>query len=298
MKVLVGYADDAGSREALAVAAMIAGDDPVVVCTVVPESWGYPSLARVDAEYEAFLRGHAERTLGAARALLGDRPAEYIPFPAGSIAQGLIEAATRHGAELIVLGATRDAALDRFVTGYATEALLHCSPLPVAIAPRGGAAAAPRVSRISVAFSGDPRAAGTVQRAAAVAQAAGLPLRIVTMVVRDRQMYPSPVGYDAENEVANAWRVQADAAQRAVRAGLPAALDVALALGDGPSWAAALASLDWLPGEVLLLGSSPLSAVERVFLGSNAKHILHAAPVPVVVLPRTPAAPPSEEVPA
>ncbi len=291
MKVLVGFVDDAGGREALAVGSMIAGGDALVVCTVVPERWGYPSLARVDAEYEAFLRTHAEQTLQAARTLLGARPADYLPFPAASIAQGLIEAAAREGAELIVLGATRDTALDRLVTGYATEALLHCAPLPVAITPRAGAASAARVSRISVAFSGDPRAAGTVQRAAAVAQAAGLPLRIVTMVVRDRQMYPSPVGYDAEDLVANAGRVQAAEAQRAVREALPPGLAVDCALGDGPSWRDALDSLAWLPGELLLLGSSPLSAVERVFLGSNAKHILHAAPVPVVVLPRTPAVP-------
>ena len=63
MKVLVGFVDDAGGREALAVGSMIAGGDTLVVCTVVPERWGYPSLARVDAEYEAFLRTHAEQTL-------------------------------------------------------------------------------------------------------------------------------------------------------------------------------------------------------------------------------------------
>lgn len=286
MKVLVGFSDDAGSRDALGVAAMLAGRDALTVCTVTPESWGYPSMARVDGEYAAFLESHARRSLDAAREVLGAREAEYLHQGAASVAQGLIDAAQARDAAMIVLGPTRDLGLERFVTGYATEALLHCSPLPVVITPRGRPAA-DRLERISVAFSGDPRATATVQRAGALARAEGVPLRIVTMVVRDQQMYPSNVGYDAENIVSNQWRVQAAEAQAAVREFLPADAAVTSALGDGASWAEALASLDWLPGEVLLLGSSPLSLVERVFLGSNAKRIMQAAEVPVVVVPRS-----------
>lgn len=287
MKVLAGYTDDAGSRAALGVAAMLAGRDALTVCTVTPESWGYPSLARVDAEYAQFLQQRAQDNLAAARSVLGAREAQYVHQSSGSVTQGLIDAAAAHGAQALVLGAAREPGLERFVTGSATEALLHCSPLPVVIAPRDGVAAGARLDRVSVAFSGDPRAAATVQRAAALAAAEGVPLRIVTMVVRDQQMYPSTVGYDAENIVANQWRVQAAEAQAAVREALPANVDASTALGDGMTWPDALASLDWRPGEVLLLGSSPLSLVERVFLGSNAKRIMQAASVPVVVVPRS-----------
>lgn len=285
MKTLVGFRDDEASRDALGVAAMIAGRDALAVCTVTPESWGYPSMARVDGEYAAFLHDLAQRTLAAAREHLGPVPAQVVHQAHPSVASGLLEAAQAFGAEAIVLGATREPALERLITGSATDALLHCSPLPVVIAPRQARGAA-AVERLSVAYSGDPRAAGTVRRAAAMAQAQRVPLRIVTMVVRDHQMFPSTAGYDAERLVESQWRDQAGQAQRRIAATLPADLDVSLALGDGPSWAAALASLDWLDGEVLVLGSSTLSLVERVFLGSNARRIMQAASVPVMVVPR------------
>jgi nucleotide-binding universal stress UspA family protein len=220
-------------------------------------------------------------------AQLGRRgPVEFKHQRSGSVTHGLLEATAQLGAAIIVLGESREPSLERLVTGYVTDELLHCSPVPVAVAPRGWPPAA-RVPRVSVAYSGDPRAAGTVHRAAAKAQALGLPLRIATMVVRDLQMYPSPVGYDAENLVANQWREQATAAQRDVCTTLPAGQRIECAIGDGATWADALASLGWLPGEVLVLGSSHLSLVERVFLGSNAKRIMRASTVPVIVVPRS-----------
>src|ERR687891_707816 len=47
----------------------------------------------------------------------------------------------------------------------------------------------------------------------------------------------------------------------------------------------ALHSLPWEEGEVLVVGSSRLGPVARVFLGSNSTKILRSSPVPVVVIP-------------
>ncbi len=46
-------------------------------------------------------------------------------------------------------------------------------------------------------------------------------LRLMTFVVRDRQMYPTGAGYDAENLVANQWRAQATEGQSQIIAALP-----------------------------------------------------------------------------
>lgn len=291
MKCLVGFAGDAASGQALHTAGLLAGADPLVVCTVTPAGWGHPSMARVDAEYEGFLQAHAAQLLQAARAQAGAQPARFIHRPAVSVAQGLLDAAADEGAELLVIGRGREAAIAG-LSSDVTDALLHCAPLPVALpaAPAGVPGGDARLSRISVAFAGDARSGSTVRRAAAMAAAHGLPLRIVTLVVRNRQMYPSTVGCHAENEVADQWREQAAAAQQAVREALMQEVPgttVRCALGDGPSWYDALLSLGWLEGEVLVLGSSPLSMIERVFVGSNARRILRDAPVPVIVLPRS-----------
>ena len=47
-----------------------------------------------------------------------------------------------------------------------------------------------------------------------------------------------------------------------------------------------MTSIDWLPGEVLVLGSSTAGPLTRVFLGSRATKLIRHSPVPVLVVPR------------
>jgi nucleotide-binding universal stress UspA family protein len=55
---------------------------------------------------------------------------------------------------------------------------------------------------------------------------------------------------------------------------------------DGRDWEHALDSLPWEDGEILVIGSSRLAPVARIFLGSNATKIIRSSPVPVLVIPR------------
>jgi nucleotide-binding universal stress UspA family protein len=115
----------------------------------------------------------------------------------------------------------------------------------------------------------------------------GVPLRLATLVVRDRQMYPSQVGYDAERLVIEQWRQQALEAQREALAMLPdGGVGVESGVFSGRDWEDALDSLPWEEGEVLVVGSSRLGPVARVFLGSNSVKIVRSSPVPVLVIPR------------
>ena len=54
----------------------------------------------------------------------------------------------------------------------------------------------------------------------------------------------------------------------------------------GHDWEDALDSLGWEEAELLVIGSSRLGPVARVFLGSNSAKIVRSSPVPVVVVPR------------
>jgi nucleotide-binding universal stress UspA family protein len=47
-----------------------------------------------------------------------------------------------------------------------------------------------------------------------------------------------------------------------------------------------VAAAGWSDGDLLVVGSSRLGPLARVFLGSTATRIVRAAPVPVVVVPR------------
>ena len=112
-----------------------------------------------------------------------------------------------------------------------------------------------------------------------------MPLRLLTFVVRDRQMYPTGAGYRAEDIVANQLRRQATSGQKALVAALPPKPPTTTAIADGKTWKAAFGSVPWKDGEIVAVGSSNLGPLLRVFLGSNAAKILHYATVPCLVLP-------------
>ena len=287
MKILVGLSADQGGQEALALGAVLARscNASLVACTVTPDTWGYPSPARVDGEYGGFLARHTATLQAEAKATLpADVTAEFLAISAASAREGLIKAASDLGADCLVLGSAREAPLGRFGEGGVTTELLRSAHLPVMVAPHGYAAGPEtRIRRLSAAYSGSSSAPEIVSRSAALAREYAVPLRLVTFVVRDKQMYPTGAGYDAEQFVSNVLREKARDAQATLLAGQDG---LSAEIADGPTWKAAFESLDWLDGEALVLGSSKLGPLLRVFLGSNARKIVHNSPVPCLILPR------------
>ena len=279
-----------GGRDALGLGRMLArtGDVTLTVCVVVPQTWDYPSPARVDAEYAAFLKQYAEDAIAEAREFLGDEvSAEYTSTSASSASEGLIATATEKGAALIALGSARHGPLGRFTVGGIANEMLHVSPVPVALAPRGyRPSSGARLHRVTCAFSGSTQSQSAFDAGVQLSSRHGVPLRLITFVVRDRQMYPSQVGYDAERLVAEQWRAQALEAQEKALATLQDHVAVEAGIVEGRDWEDALDSLPWEDGEVLVVGSSRLGPVARVFLGSSSTKIIRSSPVPVVVIPR------------
>jgi nucleotide-binding universal stress UspA family protein len=290
MNYLVGLTADRGGRDALALGRMLArtGDVTLTVCIVLPEVWGHPSLARVDAEYAAFLKQYAEDTIAEAREFVGDAvQAEYVSTSARTATEGLITTASEKDAVLVVLGSARHGPFGRFAVGSVTNEMLHTAPVPVVLTPRGYSPASDaRLRRVTCAFAGSTRSRTAFDAAVQLSKRHGLPLRLTTLVVRDRQMYPSQVGYSAERLVAEQWRAQAEEAQNRALATLPEDVPVEANVISGRNWEEALDSLPWEESEVLVVGSSRLGPVKRVFLGSNSTKIVRSSPVPVVLIPR------------
>jgi nucleotide-binding universal stress UspA family protein len=265
-----------------------AGDD-LLVAAVVPTSWP-PSPARVDAEYRQAVNRAAEDALAGARERLPeDIPVTTVVHDARSTPAGLLELAEQHEATLIVAGSSAHGGDGTVTLGSATSRLLHSSPVPVALAPRGfrvGAGA--RVSRVTAAFggSGDDLVVG----AASVAARVGATLRLASFAVRPRAPYTISVGREADDSAIRDWVSDIEAAQHEalerVRE-LPAVPDECEAVvGRGESWEDALDDVEWENGDVLVVGSSSIGPLARVFLGSRSAKIVQHAPVPVVVVPR------------
>jgi nucleotide-binding universal stress UspA family protein len=290
VRYVVGLSADRGGQDALSLGRMLSrtGDVTLTVCMVLPEVWGYPSLARVDAEYAEFLKRYADEAISDASTVLGESVrAEYVTRPARSATEGLIATATELDADLIVLGSARHGPLGRFTLGSVTTEMLHSAPLPVVLTPRGHRPSSDaRLQRVTCAFAGSTLSRTAFDAAVQLARRHHVPLRLATLVVRDRQMYPSEVGYDAERLVEHQWRSQAAEAQEKALAQVPEDVRVEARVVGGRDWEDALDSLPWEEGEVLVVGSSRLGPVARLFLGSNSTKIIRSSPVPVLVIPR------------
>lgn len=290
MRYIVGLSPDQGGREALALGSLLArsSEGSLTVVTVVPETWGPPSLARVDAEYAQFVLQNAQKSLAKAKASISsDVDADFIAVPAKSARDGLLRAAQDMGADCIVVGSSRSAPPGRFAEGSVATGLLHSADLPIAIAPRGYLPD-PRsvVRRISCAFSPSPASAVVVRKSAELCGIFEVPLRLVTLIARDKQMYPTGAGYDAENMVANTMREQAQVTLDEMTADWDGAIQLTSEIGDGKTWKSAFDSLLWASAEILVIGSSSLGPIARVFLGSKSGKIAQNSPVPCLIMPR------------
>ena len=292
MTVVVGYlAGKSGNAPLhLAVAAARTLRTSLTVATVVPRPWTTPSPARVDAEYAAWADQLAADSAKEAKcyleALADGVQVNYLSRAHRSVSGGMIEVVEELSAELLVLGSSASGGFGQVVIGSTADRLLHSSPVPVAVAPRGyreprGGA----LTRMSCGFPGTPGGVELVRRVAELAERLDIPMRVITFAVRGRTMYPPEVGLHAEDSILAAGEEQARAMMETFRPDTVVNDDTELQVVSGNGWDQALDDADWLDGELLVLGTSPRGGVARVFLGSRATKIVRYSPVPVLVLP-------------
>lgn len=294
MTVVVGYlAGKSGTAPLnLAVGAARTLRTSLTVATVVPRPWTFPSTARVDAEFAAW----ADQ-LGADSAREARREIEAISGSGGlevgyhshahrSVSGGLTDVVSELDADLLVLGSSSNGQLGQVVVGSTADRLLHSSPVPVAIAPRGYRG--PRgglLTRITCGFPGTPESVEVVRKIAGLAERLRVPLRVITFAVRGRTMYPPEVGLHAEDSILAAWETQAAEMLTALRTDGVVGEDVVLQVVSGNGWDQALDDAEWQDGEILALGSKPRGDIAHVFLGTRGTKIMRVSPVPVLVLP-------------
>ncbi|TWF82391.1 nucleotide-binding universal stress UspA family protein [Pseudonocardia hierapolitana] len=293
MTVLVGLPRDERATAAVHLGVMLARslDADLLLCTVVPPPWP-PGMARVDAEYQEYLDRSAQEAIEQARRLVpGDRPASFVVARARSTSVGLLDVAREHGARLLVLGSSTAGVLGRVAFGSVADRLLHSSPLPVVLGPRGFRCRADAtVRRVTAAFDATEGADELVVAVAGVAARAKAALRVASFAVRPRTPLTAGIGSRAEDAVAREWAAEVERAQRAVLEQVerlprqPSAL--ASAVGYGSDWAGAIEDIGWEDGDLLAVGSSTAGPLEHVFIGSRSSRIVRHSPVPVVVVPR------------
>ncbi len=292
MSVAVGYLVGKGGRSPLLLAAEAAKTlkTTLTVVSVVPRPWMTPSIARIDAEYAQYAEQlAADSATEAQRCLESIGVGVKIDFRKvahRSASGGLLEVVDELKAEVLVLGSAADGKLGQVVVGSTADRLLHSSPVPLAISPRGyRGSKAGGLSRLTCAYPGTAECVTDVERVAALAERLDVPMRVITFAVRGRTMYPPEVGLRVEDSILDVTAGQARETLAELKKKGVVGKDVTLQVAAGSGWDQAIDNADWLDGELLALGTKQSGGIARVFLGSRGSKILRHSPVPVVVLP-------------
>jgi len=261
----------------------------LVVATVVPTPWP-PSPFPGEAEYLRHAEQAAAQALDRAAARLRGGPdAELVVHRARSVSAGLLELAGRREVSLVVLGSSSAGVLGRVGLSGVAERILHSTHVPVVLAPRGFAAAGTRLTRLTVAFGPSDEHSDLLQRATALAATLGASLRVATFAPRPVTGFGGSIESSAEDLVVHQWgrRLRAMIATASPGpAATATATDVEAVVGQGTSWADAIAAVGWQAGDVLVVGASS-SPVSSFLLGSHASKIVRNSPTPVYLLPRS-----------
>jgi nucleotide-binding universal stress UspA family protein len=284
MHLTVGYLATPTGDDGVALASALAKtfDAEVDVVLVVRQEMpdGHPGRA----EYQQVLVNRGEEWVSRAVDALADRGvnANSTVLVGESFAESLIGFAEQKSSDLIVIGGARDGVFGGHVIGSVTGALLHCSPIPVALAPRGYHEDPPdTITAVTAAVPTRPGDDNPLPFAITLASAANLPIRMVSLVSAENL---------AEAESAREVRqIQIAAAEEnlvlAARA-LPDAPEIESLVADGLTLESALKKLNWDDSDLLVVGSSRFAAPRRIFLGSTAARILAGTDAPVIVVPR------------
>ena len=284
MHLTVGYLATPTGDDGVALASALARtfDATVDVVLVVREELpdGHPGRA----EYQQWLIEHGEQWAGkAVAALAADGVHATATVTVGeSFAQKLIEFAEQHDSDLIVVGGARDGFFGRHTIGPVTGALLHTSPIPVALAPRGYAEDPDdSFDAVTAAVPTRPGEDNPLPFALTLASAAQLEIRMLSLVSAENLAEAADAKEVRAAQVAAAEKNLIEAA-RAV----PDSPDIESLVASGMTLESALKKLKWEDGDLLVVGSARFAAPRRIFLGSTAARILAGVDVPVIVVPR------------
>lgn len=292
MTVLVGYLTGKSGTAPLRLAAATARTlhSPLTVASVVPRAWPTPSPARVDAEFAAYAQKLGEKSQAEAHNFLSnyaqDVHVQHLTIPSRTVGDGLLEAVAEVDAEVLVVGSSSDGALGQVVLGSSTDWLLHASPAPVALTPRGyRGVQAGLLTRITWGYSDSEESRASADRVVALATRLNAQLRVVSFAIRGRTMFPPEVGLHAEDSLLAEWASQLRGRLAQLKADNVVSADTEVEVVMGNGWDQALDAVDWVDGDVLVLGSTSRRNIKGVFLGSHSAKIIRHSPVPVVVLP-------------
>jgi nucleotide-binding universal stress UspA family protein len=280
--IVVGYDGSEQSNDALALGAALA--DATGARLLLAGAYGPEDIVRHEV-LDARRAEVRERLVAVAESLPRDASlqVQQRAVRGSSVAAALQALAEAEDPRALVLGSCHRGAVGRVLIGGVADRLLHGAPCPVIVAPRGLAERGPvEIGVVCVGFDGSSEGWAALQRAAQIAAAAGARLRIALAVPPLTGM-PMPVfPPEVVKEHLEAAQIELDRARQSVSRRLEP--EARLLRGDP---AQQLAGEAGHGVDLLVVGSRGYGPLRRVLLGSVSAALMHAAPCPVMVVPRS-----------
>ncbi|MBM6590335.1 universal stress protein [Brevibacterium sp. RIT 803] len=292
MSVLVGFGVDTRSRAAVRFGADLArtSGEPLVLCCVVHDRFSSSQMSDfsgVSDDWKKEIRDMTSQAIADAKeALPEDVDAEVVTRSGRSVTRVLHTEAIDHHAQVLVTGSSVRGPLGRIVLGSTTDRLVHSSPLPIALVPRGYNSDRTDIRRLVFAVDPSRRTQRYYDSVARLAHWLGIGVEVVTFALRPSR--PTGMGAFSDQGVYSHWRDQVTSGHKeivsALEGGEAGVSVTGTGIVTGDRWSNAVSAFDWQDGDILVAGSSE-SALHGVFLGSTATHIMRHSPVPMVLLP-------------
>lgn len=283
MKLLVAYLATPGGEDAVKLGAALAGtlDVPLDITTVIPPDDPSPD----DDVFAEILDETAHGWLRDAAALVppGIDVHTYLTV-ADHAADGLITKANELGSTVLIVGGSGGGLVGRHSLGTVVNDLLHSSPIPVALAPRGYSHLGPdSVHGFTAAIGSRPGTEHLLDVAFELSGRGRVPLRLLSLVSADDQ--PNRRTGDDDQSATDRAVDLAQKSLDAAHARLPEKVAVRSELAKGASIGDAVATVEWRDGDIIVVGSSRLAAPQKLFLGTTAAKMLRVLAVPMIVVP-------------
>ena len=186
MRLVVGYLATPGGADAVALGARLARTlgAELELCIVLPPDSAATARVSVGG-YDELLAEQAEKWLSEAAVPEDVVARSHVSF-AESFADGLIQEIARLEADAIVVGGSGGGLVGPYSLGSVVNELLHSSPVPVAVAPRGTRNSdVTRVREVTCAIGERQGADLLLRTAVRFSKAAGTPLRLASLVALD-----------------------------------------------------------------------------------------------------------------
>lgn len=281
-EIVVGIDDSAGARDALAFATRLASCAGASVRLATAFNYSdFPNRASNEAYRQFLEQDSLELLRSAADSVDGVSGIDAIADP--SAPHALHKLADAVDAALVVVGSTRRGPVGRVVPGSTGERLLHGSPCPVAIVPRGYAKA-DAIRRIGVGYDGSDESEAALRAGCELARRCQATLRVIRVFDATQVGTPALMtmpGWDSMRDETEA--IQRKHFAEAVAA-MPTDVAVESVFTTGKP-GTELASESWNV-DLMVVGARGYGPRAAVLLGGVSHVLIRKAACPVVVLPR------------